>query len=266
MPRDERSLPEGRGFRCHLAIAFCLLISLALAGCGARTAAVRPVHPGAPPKKLARMGYAIQVGAFAQVENAARLTESLRRRDLGATYFVAAAGLYKVRFGNFTTRDGARSGAQMLKAAGVIDEFYIVSPEEYAVAKEPRYGTAYLREEIVRTARSFIGVPYLWGGNSPETGFDCSGLMVACYQLNGLELPRTSQEQFRTGIPISRGSLAKGDLVFFATSGGEKASHVGIYVGEGCFIHASGKGKNIRVESLSGQYFNRRYAGARSYL
>jgi len=266
VPRDEHLPWDHREFRYRLAIALCLLISLFLAGCVARTAAVSRSHGVTPPRKLARMGYAIQVGAFARVENAARLTESLRRRDLDATYFVAAAGLYKVRFGNFDTRKSARNEAQRLKTAGVIDEFYVVSPDEYSVANEPRFGASYLREEIVKTARSFIGIPYLWGGNSPETGFDCSGLVVACYQLNGLNLPRTSQEQFQMGTPISRSSLAKGDLVFFAASGGKKVSHVGIYVGDGCLIHAPGKSKMIRVDSLSGQYFSKRYLGARSYL
>lgn len=212
------------------------------------------------------MGYTIQVGAFARVENAARLAASLRHRDLDATYFVARTGLYKVRFGNFTTRESARSRAEVLRATGVIDDFYIVSPDQYAVAKEPSRGTFYLRGEIVRTARSFIGVPYLWGGKAPEAGFDCSGLMVACYQLNGLDLPRTCQEQFQAGVPVGTDRLAKGDLVFFAASEGGKVSHVGLYVGGGCFIHAPGTRNKIRLESLSSQYFSERYVGARSYL
>lgn len=266
MPRDKHALKERRGLRCHSVVAVSIMILLILEACSGRSAAPPRNRPEAPLRGLARMGYTIQVGAFAHVENAARLTESLRQRDLDATYFVAKERLYKVRFGNFTTRESARSRAETLKTAGVIDEYYIVSPDEYAVAKQPTYGTPYLRREIVKTAQSFIGVPYLWGGISPETGFDCSGLMVACYQLNGLNLPRTSRQQLQAGIPVERERLAKGDLVFFATSGCDMVSHVGIYVGDGSFIHAPGKGKKIRFDSLSQQYFVKRYVGARSYL
>jgi cell wall-associated NlpC family hydrolase len=124
----------------------------------------------------------------------------------------------------------------------------------------------YLRNEIVTTAQTFIGVPYRWGGVSPEHGFDCSGLSMAVYHLNGLNLPRSSEAQWEAGSPVNRSRLSKGDLVFFATSGRGKISHVGIYVGENTFIHAPGRNKRIRLDSLSKRYFRRRYVGARTYL
>jgi hypothetical protein len=216
-------------------------------------------------KAPARLGFTIQAGAFARAENAARLTRFLQETGVLATYFVARRGLYKVRFGNFPTKDLARARAEELRAAGVIAEFYIVSPEQYSVTKRAERGEAYLREELVRTARSFLGVPYLWGGTSAETGFDCSGLAMAVYQLNGLELPRSSWEQFTTGLPVERASLAKGDLIFFAGEG-DKVSHVGIYAGNGLFIHAPGKGKRILTDSIAKEYFSRMFLGARSYL
>jgi cell wall-associated NlpC family hydrolase len=217
-------------------------------------------------KGLARMGYTIQAGAFANVNNAARLTETLRKQGLDATYLVAREGLYKVRFGNFKTKDAARKKAEALKSSKIIDEYYIVAPEDYSIAKRDRLGDDYLREEIVKTARSYIGVPYLWGGTNAESGFDCSGLTMTAYQLNGLNLPRSSREQFEVGTAIDRADLMKGDLVFFATAAPGKVSHVGIYAGNGEFIHAPGRGKTICRASLSASYFKKHFIGARTYL
>jgi hypothetical protein len=247
-----------------------LILTILAGGCG--RPAVRHVPPSlAPPVKtmerraLPFLGYTIQAGAFANVENAARLTRFLQDKGLDATYFVARRGLYKVRFGNFPTKEQARARAEELRKDGIIEEFYVVRPEEYAAAQREVRGEAYLREELVRTALSFLGVPYLWGGASAETGFDCSGLTMTVYQLNGLDLPRTSREQFVMGTPVDRSSLEKGDLIFFAVVG-DKVSHVGIYAGNGLFIHAPGQGKIIRTDALTKEYFSRAYIGARSYL
>lgn len=225
-----------------------------------------PVKHKAVKKELARMGYTIQTGAFAKAENAAKFTEELKAQGLDATYFVARTGLYKVRFGNYDKREDALSAAQILKSMGVIGDFYIVNPEEYAVTKSTIKGEAYLRDELVKAAKSFIGVPYLWGGASAEDGFDCSGLTMTVYQLNGLNLPRTSSEQYSEGVPIDRCDLQKGDLVFFATAGKGKISHVGVYIGDGKFIHAPRRGKTIGIDSLSKDYFGKCFIGGRNYL
>jgi cell wall-associated NlpC family hydrolase len=124
----------------------------------------------------------------------------------------------------------------------------------------------YIRGEIVKSAQSFIDVPYLWGGSSSDSGFDCSGLAMTVYQLNGLNLPRSSREQYEAGAPVEQNDLLRGDLVFFSTAGGEKVTHVGIYTGEGRFIHAPGRGKKIRVDSLWRSYYKKRYLGGRAYL
>jgi cell wall-associated NlpC family hydrolase len=89
---------------------------------------------------------------------------------------------------------------------------------------------------------------------------------MTVYHLNGLNLPRTSRQQFATGTAVKKFSLKKGDLIFFATKGRGRVSHVGIYAGGGLFIHAPKSGTRIRTEKLSNKYFKRVYVGARSYL
>ncbi len=253
------------GFRLHWSLTFLVIILCVSCGRGARVP--YDSGPAYPQKTLARLGYSIQVGAFANLDNAVRLSKALKRRGLDAYYFVHETGLYKVRFGDFPTKRAARKKAETVRAAGIIDAYYLVSPNEYAVVKQrKRGGRSYLRNEIVGTARRFIGVPYRWGGSSRQEGFDCSGLTMVVYQLNGLNLPRSSKEQYRVGTVIKRSQLSQGDLVFFATSGGRRVSHVGIYVGKGRFIHAPGRGKKIRTELLTKRYFKTRYVGARTFL
>jgi hypothetical protein len=251
---------------CSL-VVLALIIILWCTGCG-RTVYVSPEpRPLAQEEPLAQMGYSVQVGAFARLSNAVRLSEALESYGLDAYYFVHESGLYKVRFGDFPTKESARRKAELVRAAGIIDEYWIVSPADYAVRKQRKYGGRVdLRSELVGTAKRFIGTPYRWGGTSVDEGFDCSGLTMVVYQLNGLKLPRSSRQQYRAGIPVGRNELRQGDLVFFATSWGRRVSHVGIYVGKGRFIHAPGKGKRIRTDLLTKRYYKARYMGARTYL
>ena len=251
---------------CSLAV-LALAVILWLMGCGGTTYVSPEPGPVAQKETLAQLGYSVQVGAFANQDNAVRLSDTLEHYGLDAYYFVHETGLYKVRFGDFPTKEAARRKAEDVRAAGIIDEYWIVSPADYAVRKQRKYGGRIdLRSEIVGTAKRFIGTPYRWGGTSPDEGFDCSGLTMVVYQLNGLKLPRSSRQQYRAGIPIGRDELMQGDLVFFATSGSRRISHVGIYVGKGRFIHAPGRGKKIRTDRLARRYYKARYMGARTYL
>ena len=249
----------------HLVFCVSSLILLA-AGCGGKSVVPRVSRPKIPETGLAVMGYSIQIGAFSNPDNAIRLTRILENNGVDAYYFVHKTGTYKVRFGDFSSKQAARAKAETIRAAGIIHEYYLVSPHDYAAVKQRKYGRSYLRSEIVETARRFIGLPYQWGGSSPDHGFDCSGLTMAVYRINGLNLPRTSKEQYRAGIPIKKGQLKSGDLVFFATSKRKRVSHVGIYTGDNKFIHAPGKGRRICAASLSKKYFKTRYAGARTYV
>jgi len=237
---------------------------LVLASCGGTPLSPVPMSP--PQAVLKRLGYTIQAGAFTQVGNAVRLTERLTACNLDAYYFVYQKGLYKVRFGDFATRESARRTAEEMMAAGVIREFYIVRPEDHAVSRADVKGDGYLRGQLVATARRFVGVPYTWGGTSAERGFDCSGLAMVVYKLNGLNLPRVSRQQYQRGDLVARKELKEGDLVFFDTQGRGQVSHVGVYIGTGRFIHAPGRGKKVCVESLSRRYFADRYYGAKTYI
>jgi cell wall-associated NlpC family hydrolase len=117
--------------------------------------------------------------------------------------------------------------------------------------------------ELVMTAMGFLGVPYRRGGNTAETGFDCSGFVRAMYEKTvGLVLPRLAKEQAAATQPIEKKDLQPGDLVFFNTM--KRAfSHVGIYVGEGKFIHSPKPGAQVRVEDMQKNYWARRFDGAR---
>ncbi len=245
---------------------FLLCLLLLAAGC-ARQIRVSPPPSLEPAEiELTQTGYTIQVGAFRNYKNAARLTRSLNQFNLNAYYFEHRSGLYKVRFGDFTLKSAAQKKAKSILDTGVIKEFYIVSPESYALKKESELGPTYIRNEIVSRAESYLDIPYQWGGSSQEEGFDCSGLTMAVYQLIGLNLPHSAEGQFRTGTPVKKEKLHRGDLIFFRTSGSQRISHVGIYTGNGSFIHAPGRNKKIRIDSLFSTYFRKHYAGARTYL
>jgi cell wall-associated NlpC family hydrolase len=116
---------------------------------------------------------------------------------------------------------------------------------------------------LVINAMGFLGVPYRYGGNDMETGVDCSGFVRAVYEQSvGKLLPRRSAEQAAATETIDRSELKPGDLVFFNTM--KRAfSHVGIYIGEGKFIHSPRTGGHVRVEDMRASYWNTRFNGAR---
>lgn len=112
-------------------------------------------------------------------------------------------------------------------------------------------------------AMSLVGIHYRLGGTSPENGLDCSGLVRYVFrQANGTELPRTSSEISQVGERVDKKDLQPGDLVFFNTMR-RAFSHVGIYVGDGKFIHAPRSGAEVRVEDMQQSYWKRRFDGAR---
>lgn len=120
-----------------------------------------------------------------------------------------------------------------------------------------------LASKIITTAKKYIGVPYLWAGTTPN-GFDCSGYVQYVFNKHGIELPRSSREQYTVGYKVSKSNLQPGDLVFFNTSG-SGVSHVGIYIGDGKFIH-SGNTSGVVITDLYSAYWVNLYLGARRVL
>jgi murein DD-endopeptidase len=115
-------------------------------------------------------------------------------------------------------------------------------------------------EALAQEALAQLGSPYRYGGSTPE-GFDCSGLVLHVHDRAGIEVPRTAAQQFRAARPIDITELAPGDLVFFRTQR-RKVDHVGIYVGQGQFVHAPRSERPVSLERLDADYYMPRFAGA----
>jgi murein DD-endopeptidase len=122
-------------------------------------------------------------------------------------------------------------------------------------------------ESVVDRAHELLGTAYKWGGSSQEQGFDCSGLLVYLFKTEAnIQLPRTTAAMQRsTAATIRRNALKAGDAVFFKGNGGGQVSHVGLYIGEGKFIHSPRAGKHIRIDSLSNSYWNKNYTTAKRF-
>ncbi|WP_428846597.1 C40 family peptidase, partial [Neisseria elongata] len=118
-------------------------------------------------------------------------------------------------------------------------------------------------DELIGNAMGLLGVSYRFGGTSVSSGFDCSGFMQHIFRKTmQINLPRTSAEQAKMGVAVSRSELQPGDMVFFSTSRG-RISHVGLYIGNNRFIHAPRTGKSIEITSLGNKYWNSKYVTAR---
>lgn len=123
--------------------------------------------------------------------------------------------------------------------------------------------TAITLQEIAIHAMALVGTPYRYGGNTPDGGFDCSGLVnYVVNQAMRVQLPRSTMEMSAVGSELERAQLTAGDLVFFNTTG-QPFSHVGIYVGDNQFVHAPSSGGTVRLDDMSKAYWTKRYAGAR---
>ncbi len=119
------------------------------------------------------------------------------------------------------------------------------------------------RRHVVQTAQAMLGKPYRYGGTSPSKGFDCSGLVQYAHHKAGIQVPRSSASQYAQAQRVSVRNLKPGDLLFFRI--GSKLSHVGIYLGDGEFIHAPSSGKRVSKANLSNPYWSERLVSVGNY-
>jgi hypothetical protein len=210
-------------------------------------------------------GYQLLPASFLSFGAEARYRQlSLGSRD----GFEVAAGL-SIRFGGRGDRSAGPSGAPAAALPPLAEAPPAVVPpldSSQLPAEERDSGT--LREAVVATAQQAMGRPYEWGGTGANGGgFDCSGLIQYAYGQHGVSLPRTSRDQAREGRSIKRrvGSLHPGDLLTFSNAGGP-VTHVGLYIGDGRFIHSASRG--VQVSLLSGddpygRWWYKRWVGVR---
>ncbi len=136
------------------------------------------------------------------------------------------------------------------------------SPVQLVVRDEPKVDGK--RLHVVGIALAQLGTPYVYGGTTPGKGFDCSGLVQYSHNDAGIHVPRTAAEQFSHANKKPVDQLLPGDLIFFKTE--KNSDHVGIYLGNGEFIHAPSTGKNVKLSSIHRPYWQRRFLGVGSYL
>ena len=172
--------------------------------------------------------------------------QKLIAQDRARQLAMAAAAAQRLR------AEQAQQAAQ--QASTVVGVSAATPQADTVVAPPPTHGG------VVQYAMSQLNTPYVWGGAAPG-GFDCSGLVMWAYAQVGVSLPHSSYAQYGYGVPVSKDQLAPGDLVFFDGLG-----HVGIYIGNGQFIHAPHTGDVVRISSLSEDWYAQNYVGARRIL
>ena len=194
------------------------------------------------------------VGTLRRVKGDAHYPEGRRgspARAFGLGGVVLACVLLAGCGGSTSVRSGGGS------------EAYGLGADEYAEATP----LSVRSNDVLMRAIGLVGTPYRYGGNTPEGGFDCSGLVGFVFRdAAGVVLPRSTRELIDISAPsIDRGELQPGDLVYFNPRGG-RVSHIGIYVGEGRFVHAPSRGGTVRLDALGSDYWNKYYVSAKRVL
>jgi cell wall-associated NlpC family hydrolase len=202
-------------------------------------------------------------------------SEVLQKLDKGAkvTIFERTTEWYRIQIGEdrygWISRDFVTAKTETASRGITTEVKPPVAPEAQpdegdAAVKDGEGGDT--RQQVVAYAKKFLGVKYVYGASSPK-GFDCSGFALYVFKHFGIKLERTSASQGAHGTKIKRSELQPGDLVFFDTNGGLNGiSHVGIYIGDGKFIHASSYNHKVIINSLNTGTYNKQFMRARKYL
>ncbi|HET19122.1 MAG TPA: NlpC/P60 family protein [Chromatiales bacterium] len=148
-----------------------------------------------------------------------------------------------------------------LAGCSVVTERDALESSEPASSLQQAPSTDSVAVEALQVALAQRGIRYRSGGDEPGTGFDCSGLVFFSFSSVGISLPRTSQDMYRHARRIEKSELRPGDLVFFRLRS-SRISHVGIYAGDGRFVHAPSRGKDVELAALDDAYWKKRFAGA----
>jgi cell wall-associated NlpC family hydrolase len=218
-----------------------------------RPSAIHRLPRGIAPLLLAGLFAAGSMPAFARLHAEAVVAQDPLESQVSLLVPVAEIGLH-----------GALSlqGRSVMPAADARHVFDSArSAGEATATAAPSEGRI---KGMLKRALALLGTPYRWGGTSPEAGFDCSGLVGYVFRNSlGIELPRISRDMANVGEAIrDRGELVEGDLVFFSRRG-TRVDHVGIYLGDGKFVHAPRTGKDVEVANLATGYWSKKFIQAR---
>lgn len=197
--------------------------------------------------------------------------------DLGYGKVDTDGSILNMRAGASTSFDSLCSipSGTVLELEGIYEGWYkvtyagktgYVSSDYITITTEPATSSSSaLGEQVVALAEQYLGTPYVLGGNGPSS-FDCSGFTKYIYAQFGYSLNRTATDQLQNGVSVSRDELQPGDLVFFKYNTSKPVSHVGIYIGNGQFIHASTNQYEVQIDTLSSGYYSRVYVYGRHVL
>jgi len=140
--------------------------------------------------------------------------------------------------------------------------FIVISFLQFGCSSQPIYKKSIHHKaspyKITKIALQQVGIPYRYGGTNPKAGFDCSGLVNYSYKKAGILVPRTTRQLYKASNPVKRKQLKRGDMVFFKINR-RKISHVGLYLGNGRFVHAPSSGKKVNISNINDRYWRYRF-------